>query len=310
MDKKSLRIVFMGTPEISKKVLEDLIHDGYNIVGVIAQPDRPKGRKKELLPVPTKVVAMEHQIPVAQPIKIREDYQFLKEWNPDVIITLAYGQIVPQGVLDIPRYGALNLHGSLLPFYRGAAPIQYALIRHEKETGMSLMQMTYQMDAGCVYDIEKVAIEPDDNATSLFIKMGEAASRLILRALPLYIDGMLKGKEQDESLVTFSPTIKKEQEQLSLSLPLEDFLGWIRGLSYEPGGYIIVENQKWKLLKAHVYDASLGEIGKIEVLSKDQIVLQLKDGRIALDEIQKEGKPRLKAKDFINGLHQKEFHAN
>lgn len=309
MDKKNLRIVFMGTPEISKKVLEDLIHDGNQIVGLIAQPDRPKGRKKELLPVPTKEVALAYKIPVAQPIKIREDYSFLKEWNPDVIITLAYGQIVPQGVLDIPRYGAINLHGSLLPKYRGAAPIQYALIHNEKETGMSLMEMTFQMDAGRVYDIEKVTIDQEDNATSLFVKMGEAASRLILRALPLYIDGILKGEEQDESKVTFSPTIKKEQERLSLDLETEDFLGWVRGLSYEPGGYVFVEGQKWKILKAHPYDASLGEVGKIEVLAKDTITLQLKNGRIALDEIQKEGKPRMKAKDFINGLHQKTLQA-
>lgn len=309
MDKKNLRIVFMGTPEISKKVLEDLIHDGYNIVGLIAQPDRPKGRKKELLPVPTKEVALAYNIPIAQPIKIREDYGFLKEWKPDVIITLAYGQIVPQGVLDIPRFGAINLHGSLLPKYRGAAPIQYALIHNEKETGMSLMEMTYQMDAGRVYDVEKVNIEKDDNATSLFVKMGEAASRLILRALPLYIDGVLKGEVQDESQVTFSPTIKKEQEKLSFDLSTKDFLGWIRGLSYEPGGYVIVDNQKWKLLKAHLYDTSLGEVGKIEVLAKDTLTLQLKDGRIALDEIQKEGKPKMKAKDFINGLHNKTLHA-
>ncbi|CDD93984.1 methionyl-tRNA formyltransferase [Coprobacillus sp. CAG:826] len=309
MDKKNLRIVFMGTPEISKKVLEDLIHDGYQIVGLIAQPDRPKGRKKELLPVPTKEVALAYKIPVAQPIKIREDYEFLKEWNPDVIITLAYGQIVPQGVLDIPRYGAINLHGSLLPKYRGAAPIQYALIHHEKETGMSLMEMTFQMDAGRVYDVEKVTIDQEDNATSLFVKMGEAASRLILRALPLYIDGILKGEEQDETKVTFCPTIKKEQERLSLNLEKDDFLGWVRGLSYEPGGYILVEGQKWKILKAHPYDVSLGEVGKIEVLAKDTITLQLKDGRIALDEIQKEGKPKMKAKDFINGLHQKTLQA-
>lgn len=301
MDKKDLRIVFMGTPEIAKNVLENMILDGYNIIGIVAQPDRPVGRKKILTPVPTKEVALQYHIPIEQKEKIRLDYEFLKEWNPDIIITLAYGQIVPQGLLDIPRFGCLNLHGSLLPKYRGAAPIQYSLIHHEKETGMTLMEMTAQMDAGKIYDVEKVEISEDDNATSLFKKMEQAATTLILRALPLYIDGKLPGREQEEDQVTFAPTIKKEQERLDLHLPKIDFLGWIRGLSENPGGYILVSGQKWKLLRAHNYDDKKGTLGKIEVINKE-ILLQLEDGRISIDEIQKEGKPRMKAKDFINGL--------
>ena len=130
-DAKKLRLIFMGTPEISAYVLEAMISNGYQFVGVIAQPDRPVGRKGQLEKVPTKIVAEEHDIPVFQPIKIRKEYEFVKELNPDLILTIAYGQIVPQGLLDIPRYGCLNLHGSLLPKYRGAAPIQYALINNE-----------------------------------------------------------------------------------------------------------------------------------------------------------------------------------
>ena len=139
------RIIFMGTPEISATVLEGIISSGYNVVAVIAQPDRPVGRKKILMPVPTKEVAIRHNIPVYQPIKIRKEYEFVKELNPDVIITLAYGQIVPQGLLDIPPLGCLNLHGSLLPKYRGAAPIQYALLNNDKVTGMTLMRMTKEI---------------------------------------------------------------------------------------------------------------------------------------------------------------------
>ena len=302
MDKKNLRIVFMGTPVIAKTVLTALIEEGYNIVGLIAQPDRPVGRKKELLPVPTKEVALNYGIPVFQPLKIRLEYDFLHELKPDVIITLAYGQIVPQGVLDIPPLGCINLHGSLLPKYRGAAPIQYALINNEKETGMTLMEMTAAMDAGRMYAVKKVNIDEEDNSTSLFIKMGDAAKELILEALPLYVDGKLEGIVQDENLVTFCPIIKKEQEKLSLELGVKDFLGWVRGLSEEPGGYVEVDNQKWKILKAKAFDNKEGIVGTLEVVNKKKLLLQLKDGRIEILRIQKEGKPKMDVVNFLNGV--------
>lgn len=301
MDKAKLRIVFMGTPIIAKNVLEALILEGYNIVGLIAQPDKPIGRKKELYPVPTKEVALKYNIPVFQPFKIRLEYDFLKELNPDLIITLAYGQIVPQEVLDIPRLGCINLHGSLLPKYRGAAPIQYALINNEVETGVTLMEMTAAMDAGRMFSTKKVKIDQEDNSTSLFIKIGEAAKELILESLPDYVDGKLIGIPQDEKLVTFSPTIKKEQEKLSFDLSMNEFLGWIRGLSEEPGGYIVVNNQKWKILKAKSFDLKHGEIGKLESLDK-KLLLQLKDGRIEILKIQKEGKAKMDASSFLNGV--------
>ena len=158
----------MGTPSISSKVLEGLIENGYQVVAVIAQPDRPVGRKKILEPVPTKVVAEKYNIPVFQPVKIRKEFDFVYDLKPDVIVTLAYGQIVPQALLDIPKYGAINLHGSLLPKYRGAAPIQYALMNNEKVSGMTLMKMVKEMDAGEMYDKEIVAIDEEDNMTSLF----------------------------------------------------------------------------------------------------------------------------------------------
>ncbi len=301
MNKKDLRIVFMGTPNIASGVLEALIEDGYNIVGVIAQPDKPVGRKKELLPVPTKQVALKHNIPIAQPLKIRLDYEFVKEWKPDVIITLAYGQIVPQGLLDIPPLGCINLHGSLLPKYRGAAPIQYALINGEVETGMTLMEMTAEMDAGRMYATKKVKIDDEDNSTSLFIKMGEAAKELILEVLMDYANGKLEGIIQNPTLVTFCPTIKKDQEKLSLEWSTKMFLGWVRGLSEEPGGYVILEKQKFKILKAKYYDDKVGVIGQFSVLNKKTLVLQLKDGRIEILRLQKEGKPKMDTAAFLNG---------
>lgn len=302
MDKKDCRIVFMGTPDIAKCVLEDLIINGYNIIGVVAQPDKPVGRKKILQKVPTKVVAEKYNIPTFQPVKIRLDYEFLKELKPDLIITLAYGQIVPQGLLDIPPLGAINLHGSLLPKYRGAAPMQYAIINGEKVTGMTLMQMIDKMDAGLMYMKREVSILEDDTLTSLTEKMTKAASDLILEALPLYINGKLPGVPQDENLVTFSPTIKKEEEHLNLNLPSKTIVNWIRALNDHPGAYLLLDDNKLKIWKAKVInDKVTAQIGEIVSADKKGLIMQARDGQIALLELQKEGKNKMDYLAFLNG---------
>ncbi len=302
MDKKQARIIFMGTPEISSKVLEGLILDGYNIIALIAQPDRPVGRKKVLVPVPTKVVAEKYNIPVYQPLKIRKEYEFVSELRPDLILTLAYGQIVPQGLLDIPTLGCINLHGSLLPKYRGAAPIQYALLNNEKKTGMTLMKMVKEMDAGEMYMNEEVEISEEDNSTSLFIKMGDAALSLAKRALPLYLAGELKGVPQDESLVTFAPSIKPEEEKIDLSKSKEEVFGQIRALSDVPGAYLFLDNLKLKIYKSKIVsDEIIGQIGEIVKADKGGLYLQLSNGLLSLLELQKEGKGRMDYKSFING---------
>ena len=302
MDKREARIIFMGTPEISAKVLEGIISDGFNVVALIAQPDRPVGRKQILEPVPTKVVAEKYNIPVYQPLKIRKEYDFIKDLKPDVIVTLAYGQIVPQGLLDIPTYGAINLHGSLLPKYRGAAPIQYALINGDKVTGMTLMKMVKEMDAGEMYDKEEIVIEESDNMTSLFDKMGDAALRLILRALPKYLNHEYVGIPQDENHVSYCPTIKPEEEKLDLSQNKEKIIGYIRALSEVPGAYLYLDQQKVKIYKAQIVsDEVSGTIGEIIKADKNGFHLQLSNGVISLLEVQKEGKKKMDYKSFING---------
>ena len=302
MDKKTARIIFMGTPEISSKVLEGLILDGYNIVALIAQPDRPTGRKKILTPVPTKVVAEKYNIPVYQPEKIRKDYEFVRSLSPDLILTLAYGQIVPQGLLDIPTLGCINLHGSLLPKYRGAAPIQYALLNNEKVTGMTLMRMVKEMDAGEMYATEEVEISSEDNSTSLFEKMGDAALRLSLRALPLFLEGKLKGVPQDESLVTFAPSIKPEEEKIDLSKTKEEIVGQIRALSNVPGAYLYIDELKLKIYKAKIVsDEVNSEVGTIIKADKNGLYIQLSNGVISVLVLQKEGKNQMDYKSFVNG---------
>ena len=302
MDKKLIRIVYMGTPDISANVLERLILEGYNIVGLIAQKDKPVGRKGILENVPTKKIALKYNIPVYQPEKIRLDYEFLKEINPDVIITMAYGQIVPQGVLDIPKYGCINLHGSLLPKYRGASPIQAALINNEKVTGVTLMEMTAKMDAGRMYAKQKVEISEEDNSTSLFNKISTAASELIANTLEDYIDGKLPGEIQNEEEVTICHIIKPEQEKLSFDLGVLEMFGWIRALADEPGAYFLLNDEKLKVFKSKILNNDVNhQIGEIIKADKNGFVIQCKDGQLSLLEVQRQGKKRMDYRSFLNG---------
>ena len=302
MEKKDLNLLFMGTPGISALVFEAMILDGYHFVGLVAQPDQPVGRKGLIEKVPTKVIAEKYDIPVFQPVKIRDDYSFMNNLKVDLVITLAYGQIVPQGFLDLPKYGCLNLHGSLLPKYRGASPVQTALINNEKVTGVTLMEMVKAMDAGRMYAKKEVVIEEEDNATSLFNKIALAARDLILESVPKYIDGELKGIEQDEKEVTFCSLIKPEQEKLDLSKSKEEIFGLIRGLSDEPGAYLYLSGQKIKIFKAKIVnDLVAAEVGTIVQADKHGLLIQLKDGQLAILELQKEGKKRMDYKSFING---------
>ena len=302
MEKKDLNLLFMGTPEISAYVFEQMILDGYHFVGLVAQPDHPVGRKGIIEKVPTKVIAEKYNIPVFQPIKIRKDFSFMDNLKVDLVITLAYGQIVPQGFLDIPRFGCLNLHGSLLPKLRGASPVQTALINNEKVTGVTLMEMVAAMDAGRMYGKKEVVIEEDDNATSLFKKISEAAKDLVLELLPKYVNGELEGIPQDENEVTFCSLIKPEQEKIDLSKDILEVYGYIRGLSDEPGAYLYLDNQKLKIFKAKIAnDLVTAEVGTIVQADKRGLLLQCQNGQLAILELQKEGKKRMDYKAFING---------
>ena len=300
------KIVFMGTPEIARYILEGLISNGYNIIGVVSQEDKPVGRKGILTPPPVKVEALKHNIPVFQVKRIRDDYSFIKELNPDLIITCAYGQIVPQGLLDIPKLGNINVHGSLLPKYRGASPIQQALINGDKVTGVTIMEMIYQMDAGRMYAKKEIELNDEDNYSSLYNKMKVAGLECLLEMLPSHIKAKSKGievgEEQDEDLVTKCSKITKEQEHLSIDYTCDEFINWIRGLSETPGAYSLLDNQVFKILKAKKYSSNIeGEIGQIIRADKLGLIVQLKDGQISLLEVQKQGKNKMDYKSFING---------
>jgi methionyl-tRNA formyltransferase len=296
------RIVFLGTPAMSSFVLEGLVKAGFNIVGVITRADKPQGREMKLKPSPVGQKAEELGLKVFKPVKLNKEYMFLDDLKPDLLLTFAYGQIISTTVLAYGHYKPLNLHGSLLPKYRGAAPIQYALLNGEKETGISLMEMVKEMDAGDVYAVEKIAISPDDNYTSLCLKMQEAALKTACTYLPLYFENKLVPVPQDSSLVTFCPSIKKEEEHLMLAKDPVSFSNQVRSLAETPGGYLFWNEQILKIYKAVPYDEKEdGEIGTIVKARKNEILLQVKGGKVNLLMLQKPGKRAMSNIDFNNG---------
>lgn len=297
-----LKIIYMGTPEISAHVLSRLIEAGFDIVAVISNEDKPIGRKKVLEPTPVKQVALAHDIPVYQPHRIRLDHDFLKGIPCDLIVTMAYGQIVPKEVLDHPKIKAVNLHGSLLPLLRGAAPIQRAIMEGYRCSGVTLMEMVEAMDAGDMYAKKEVEILPSDNYTSYAEKIGQAAAELALENLLKLANGELKGIPQDPAQVSFADKIKPEDEHLPLHVPANVFCDYVRGLSLTPGGYLYLEDKKLKVLGAHYFEEGRkGEAGEI-VSAKKGLFLQLEDAIVSLDLLQLEGKKMMDAKSFANGI--------
>lgn len=313
MNKENVKIVFMGTTEFAGGVLRALIDNKWNVVGVVCQPDKPVGRKKTLEFPFTKKVALENKIEVFQPNNIKEDNEWIKLKNPDLIITCAYGQIVPQKVLDIPALKCINVHGSLLPKLRGAAPIQYAILNDLKVSGITIMEMVKQMDAGDMFAKKEVEVSNEDTGDSLFKKMEIAAINLLIEMLPEYIKGSLKGEKQDESLVSFAPSIKREEEIICWNDKKRNIYNKIRAFNSIPGAYSVLDNMCVKIYASEEIDKEYkGECGEIVEVLKDKIVVKVSDGAIGIKELQFSGKKRMTVRDFLNGnkecLRGKRFH--
>lgn len=302
-EKTQFSILYMGTPDISARLLSKLLDNGYNVIGVVCNPDKETGRKRVLTPCPVKRVALEHNLPVYSPVKIRLDHDFLSDISADLILTFSYGQIVPKAVLDFPKYGCLNLHGSLLPAYRGAAPMQRALLNADKETGVTLMEMVEAMDAGRMYAKQIIPLTPEDNYTSLCAKMVEAAYRVFAENILPYMNGELPGAMQDESLVTIAKKIKPEEEKLDLSDTREHLFNKIRALSLTPGAYVYLEGKKLKILSAAIEEEAAGEVGSLRSDKKHLSVL-VGDGYLGLTSVQLEGKKAMDIVSFLHGQHE------
>ena len=299
------RIIFLGTPEISAELLEGLVKGGLNIVGVVTKEDKVRGRNNKVEESPVALKAHELGIPVHKPHKLNKDFDFIKEKKPDLLLTFAYGQLISDEILSLGTYKPLNLHASLLPKYRGAAPIQYALKNGDKETGVTLMEMIHELDAGDIYAVKKLEILPEDNYTSLAERLTKVALELALDALPKFFKKELTPVKQDPTQVSFAPSIKKEEEHLSLENDSVTFINQVRELSFTPGGYLLRPGgENLKIFEAKIADQEVSApSGTIVKAKKKEILLQLKDGQVALTLLQRPGKKRMTASDFNNGVH-------
>ena len=297
-----MKILFMGTPDIAVSMLKQILADGYDVIGVVTQPDKKAGRKQELKMSEVKQCALQHNIPVYQPVRIKDDYKDLMMLGADLIVTCAYGQFIPSELLEAPTYGSINVHASLLPKLRGGAPIHKAIIYGEKETGMSIMRMVKAMDAGAVMAQCKVRIEETDTAGSLYDKLAEAGAKLLSESIVKIKEGKAVFVEQQEEKATFAYTISKEEEFISFDRDISKVYDHIRGLIPFPVGHGIINNKKVKFHKVRkVEKAIYSKPGELLGLLDGGFAIAAVNGYVLIDEIQMEGKAKTDAKAFFNG---------
>lgn len=299
---KEVRILYMGTPKIAVRPLEALIDNGFKVVGVITQEDKPQGRKGTLVAPPVKEFALSKGLKVYQPHRMKEEWEQFKALGFDMILCMAYGQIVPLPFLELAPFGALNLHVSLLPQYRGAAPMQRAIMDGLEATGISLMEMVEKMDAGRVYDVRKTKIEDYDDYSSLCSKFGDLAYQMVGEDILPYLNGELEGTPQDESKMTLAKKIKPEEEHLPLSLSAAEASCYIRALSEEPGAYIHIDGKKAKIFAPKVSSLPIKEAGLLHKEGK-KLLLDFFDKPLEIGYLQIEGKKKMDASSFLNGFH-------
>ena len=298
----------MGTPAFSVPILEGLLEEGYEVVAVVTQPDRPVGRKKIITPTPVKEAAVKHGLLVLQPEKISgsEEMEKIIALQPDVIITAAFGQFLPEKLLQAPVHGAINVHASLLPKYRGGAPVHYSIINGEKETGVTIMEMIKKMDAGGIYAQESLPITKQDDVGTMFEKLSALGKQLLLKTLPDILNGNLSPRPQDESKVTFSPNITREQEAIDWNKTAEEIDNQVRGMRPWPIAFTTYEQTRWKLLNVEALaEKTTAEPGTN--IKKDKKNLWIACGKqtvMAIKELQPAGKGKQADNEFLNGSGQ------
>jgi len=299
----SERILFMGTPDFAVAILKKLIELDCNIIGVVTQPDKPVGRNQLVAPTPVKEIALKFGIPVLQPIKIGNAKDDIIALNPDCIITCAYGQFIPESILNIPHLGAYNVHASLLPKYRGGAPIHQSIIDGNKVTGISIMRMVKKMDAGDVLSVVQIAIEDTDTMGNLHDKLKIAGAELLAQTLPQILTQTFTLTPQDESEVTFAYNITKEQEFVNFNRDVKVVYDHIRGLTPWPVAYGRIEGRKVKFWQIHMDKGQyLAQPSEVIGLIDHSLAIQAIDGIILCDVLQLEGKGKIQATDFFNGM--------
>lgn len=316
-----MRILFMGTPDFAVPCLEALVKNGRDVVGVVTQPDRPKGRGRQLAPSPVKVKAIQYGIPVYQPEKIKtpEFVSRLKEIRPDLIVVVAFGQLLSPEILDLPPYGCVNVHASLLPRYRGAAPIHWAVINGEQETGVTTMYMDRGLDTGDMILRQVIPIEEDDTVGSVHDKLAEAGAGLLVKTIDEIEQGRAPRIPQDHNAATYAGMLKREHERIDWNREARDLRNLIRGMNPWPGAYTTLGDKVLKVWKAEVFTGCLGsggetaaqgtcgaavpgETGKVlEIIPGQGMVVQTGKGRLLLKEVQLQGSRKMTVEEFLRG---------
>lgn len=295
------RIVFMGTPDFAANVLEGLLENKYNVVGVVSQADKKVGRKQVLTPSPVKEMALKYDLPVFTPTCIKDDYQDILALKPDLIITCAYGQFIPSVLIDYPKYKAINTHGSLLPKYRGGAPIQYSIINGENKTGISIIYMTKKMDAGDILYVKELPIDIKDTSTTLFAKLSDVARNALIEFLPLFFKGEFNRLPQAENEVTFAYNLTKQDEYINFNDDVLKVYNHIRGLLDNPGAYSILDNKKYKFMEVGFDYTNNTSPCVFKGLEEDYLRIDCQNGFIKVFNIRPEGKNTMDGKSFYNG---------
>lgn len=299
-----MRIVYMGTPDFAVPALECLLESRHEVVAVVTQPDKAKGRSGKMQFTPVKECALEKGIPVLQPERVKDEafYPELEKYQPEVIVVAAFGQILPESVLLLPKYGCLNIHASLLPKYRGAAPIQWAVINGEKETGITIMQMDAGLDTGDILSTCRVALREDETGGSLFDTLAQMGGPLLLETLEKIEDGSVIRTPQKHEEHTYAKMLSKETGNLDFNRNATELECLIRGLNPWPSAYTKLKGKTLKIWKAHVVDGNSGsKAGTVIKSGKDTLIVQCREGALAIEELQLEGKKRMDTGSFLRG---------
>lgn len=299
-----MRLIFMGTPDFAVGTLAALVRAGHEVVLAVTQPDKPQGRKQTLVPPPVKEKALELGIPVFQPERVREPdaIQKIKEYEPELIVVAAFGQILPKELLELPKYGCINVHASLLPKYRGAAPIQWAILNGDDVTGVTIMRMDVGLDTGDMIAKTEVVIAPEDTGGTLFDRLAEAGAHLCVETIPSIVDGTAVYTPQDERAATKVGMIKKQDGRIDFSRSAKMIEYQVRGLNPWPSAYTFLAGKTLKIWAAEVCaGGDPGDAGKIAFIKKDCFGVQTGDGILVCKEVQLEGKKRMCAGDFLRG---------
>lgn len=297
-----MRIVFMGTPDYAAVTLQKLIDEKYDIAALFAQPDKPVGRKQILTPPATKIIAEQNNIPVYQPKTLRdgEAYNILKEINPDVIVVVAYGKILPKEILDLPRLGCINGHASLLPKLRGASPIQWSIVTGETKTGVSTMLMDEGMDTGDILETVVTDIGDDETAEELFDRLAVMSADLMVSTLQKAQNCALTPKKQNESEATYAPIINKEMAHIDFNKTADEICNAVRGFYSWPCAFCFINGKRIKIIKAKKSNLKSDSCGTV-IASDDKLVVSCKDGSVELVTVQPEGAKVMSAAQMLNG---------